>query len=201
MKKIFIIIILFLIFLISISSEIENSTGAIYITKKYFSYLDYFKVKTFFDSLNITYFIFSSTIDTCISETLEKVLPYTSIDSIDKISFDYLIIIGGNGIMYELENHKLLNLIKRLNDEKKFILAFGNAPALLVKAEVCEDKFITIAQNKLLSEKLKKYKFKYVDKDVVSSKNLITSQTSNNLHFLLNKFIGLYNDTSYTKSF
>lgn len=201
MKKIFIIIILFSIFLISISLEIENSTGAVYITKKYFSYVDYFKVKTFFDSLNIRYFIFSSTIDTCISETLEKVLPYTSIDSINKINFDYLIILGGIGIMYELENHKLLNLIKRLNDEKKFILAFGNAPALLVKAGVCEGKFITIAQNELLSKELKKYKFKYVDKNIVLSKNLITSQTNNNLDLLLTKFVELYNDTSYTKSF
>ncbi|MEJ5307082.1 MAG: DJ-1/PfpI family protein [candidate division WOR-3 bacterium] len=180
-------------------SKIENSVGAIYIPQKMFSYVDYFKFTSTFDSLNLNYFTFSNKIDTCMSETFEKILPHTSIDSIKSSDFDYLVILGGKGILNEIENRKLLKLIKDSDENKKFIIAIGFAPVLLVKAGVTDGKYITMTDIYVLYEKVKDIKIKYVDRDIVSSKNLITTQTNNNLDLLITKFFELYNGTFNSK--
>lgn len=203
MKKLIIILILSIVginFFGTTGSKIDNSVGAIYITPKMFSYVDYFKFISSFDSLNLNYFTFSNKIDTCVSETFEKIVPHTSIDSIKISDFDYLVILGGKGILSEIENKKLLNLIKECDKNKKFIIAIGFSPVLLVKAEVTDGKYITMTNSYILYEKVKDKKIKYVDRDIVSSKNLITSQTNNNLDLLITKFTELYNGTFNSKS-
>lgn len=203
MKKIiFILIFISLIFttLFALSgSKIENSVGAIFVPQNFFSYVDYFKFTSTFDSLKLNYFTFSNKIDTCMSETFDKILPHTSIDSIKSSDFDYLVILGGKGILNEIENKKLLKLIKETDENKKFIIAIGFAPVLLVKAGVTDGKYITMTNTYVLYEKVKDKKIKYVDRDIVSSKNLITTQTNNNLDLLITKFFELYNGTFDSK--
>ncbi|HAF08442.1 MAG: DJ-1/PfpI family protein [candidate division TA06 bacterium 32_111] len=200
MKKLKLLILIF-VFSTIFGADIKNSTGAIYISRNYFSYVDFFKFKSILDSLNLNYFTFSDSLDTCISETLEKVVPNTVIDSISVSNFDYLIILGGRGIIKEIENKKLLKLIKDADSTGKFIIAIGFAPVLLVKAKVTDGKFITMTNTYVLYEKVKDVKIKYVDRDIVSSKNLITTQTNENLGLLFSKFMELYNGTSSTESF
>uniref|UniRef100_A0A7C3J5A9 DJ-1/PfpI domain-containing protein n=1 Tax=candidate division WOR-3 bacterium TaxID=2052148 RepID=A0A7C3J5A9_UNCW3 len=200
MKKLNFLMFVF-IFTTLFGADIKNSTGAIYIPKNYFSYVDLFKFKTIFDSLNLNYFTFSDKNDTCISETFEKVLPNTCIDSISVSDFDYLIIVGGRGVVNEIENKKLLKLIKEADLQKKFIIAIGYAPVLLVKAKVTDGKYVTMTNTYMLYQKVKDVKIKYVNRDIVSSKNLITTQTNENLDLLFSKFVELYNGTSSTESF
>ncbi|MEO0237845.1 MAG: DJ-1/PfpI family protein [candidate division WOR-3 bacterium] len=203
MKKLNLIITLISIFIKLFAltgSKIDNSVGAIYIPQKMFSYVDYFKFTSTFDSLNLNYFTFSSKMDTCISETFEKIVPHISIDSIKISDFDYLIILGGKGILNEIENKKLLKLIKECDQNKKFIIAIGFAPVLLVKANVTDGKYVTMTDTYVLYEKVKDKKFKYIDRDIVSSKNLITTQTNNNLDLLIKKFFEIYNGTFDSKS-
>jgi len=63
---------------------------------------------------------------------------------------------------------------------------------LLVKAKVTDGKYVTMTNTYMLYQKVKDVKIKYVNRDIVSSKNLITTQTNENLDLL---FQNLWNFT------
>ena len=87
--------------------------------------------------------------------------------------YDMIILPGGyEGVQNMVNNVTLINVLKEMNEQGKYISAMCAAPVVLEKAELLENKNFTAYQG--YDQKIKQGNFK--EDKVVIDKNLITSR-------------------------
>ncbi len=113
-----------------------------------------------------------------------KIMPNMALSSV-KSSAGYaaFVIVGGSGaIKYEWANRDLMALIQDFYQNNKIIAAISLAPVVVAQAKVLEKKLATVANIKEAKQELKKYKVKYISKDIVIAGNIVTSDGPQTAH-------------------
>ncbi len=82
-----------------------------------------------------------------------KIVTEKKIDDIDSTLFDALVLIGGKGYEALAQSAKIRNIIKTFDEDKKLIVAIGEASAVLSNVGILENKIATITpgMEKMLS--------------------------------------------------
>ncbi len=195
MKKIIFLILISFIFVL-----INAKVGAIFVSHYNFEDIEYIKVTEALEKDSITYFVFSSTLDTCIGLYGTKVVPYITLDSVDTDIIDFLIIIDGPGIIEYLDNKQLISIIQKVNEQNKLIGGIKMSPALFMSADIVRNKKLNIFLNDFIFEKYKDYKVTYVTYDVYKMDNIITAYDDEYLNKFMFNFIKVLNEDSNPKS-
>jgi 4-methyl-5(b-hydroxyethyl)-thiazole monophosphate biosynthesis len=74
-----------------------------------------------------------------------KLLADTSLDGIDPIEFDAIVLPGGfPGFKNLKEDERVLNMIREMNNESKYIAAICGAPSVLIKADILRGEKATV---------------------------------------------------------
>jgi len=100
--------------------------------------------------------------------------PQTTADKVSSKDFDGLVIPGGYSPDYMRRNQAMVALVKSMNDEGKPIAAICHAGWMLVSAGVAKGRTMTCFSS--IKEDVVNAGAKYVDKSVVTDRNLITSR-------------------------
>jgi protein deglycase len=104
-----------------------------------------------------------------------KLLADTSLDAIDPIKFDAIVLPGGfPGFKNLKEDERVLNMIREMNNKGKYIAAICGAPSVLIKADILRGRKATV--NPAGREEMEA-NANYVDERVVVDGKLITSQS------------------------
>ncbi|MEJ5339146.1 MAG: DJ-1 family glyoxalase III [Aquificaceae bacterium] len=102
-----------------------------------------------------------------------KIVPDTTVDSLNPDELDLIILPGGAGGVERLkQDQRVEKLIKNMQEKKKLIGAICAAPTALAKFGVLEGKRATVYPS--LVEEIKPAHF--VDRSVVEDENIVTSQ-------------------------
>jgi len=113
-----------------------------------------------------------------------KIMPNMALSAV-KTSAGYaaFVIVGGSGaIKYEWENRDLIALIRDFYQNSKIIAAISRAPVVVAQAKVLEKKLATVANIKEAKQEFKKYKVKYISKDIVIAGNIVTADGPQTAH-------------------
>lgn len=100
--------------------------------------------------------------------------PQTTADKVSSNDFDGLVIPGGYSPDYMRRNQSMVALVKAMNDDGKPIAAICHAGWMLVSAGVAKGRTMTCFSS--IKEDVVNAGAKYVDKSVVTDRNLITSR-------------------------
>lgn len=100
--------------------------------------------------------------------------PQTTADKVSAKDFDGLVIPGGYSPDYMRRNQSMVGLVKAMNDEGKPIAAICHAGWMLVSAGVAKGRTMTCFSS--IKEDVINAGANYVDKSVVTDRNLITSR-------------------------
>lgn len=73
-----------------------------------------------------------------------KILTEKRLNEVNENNYDCLILPGGQGCKKLLNSKKLLSLVRKFNEKKKYVAAICAAPIVLAKAGVIEDKLVTV---------------------------------------------------------
>ena len=104
-----------------------------------------------------------------------RILADTSLDRIDPMKFDAIVLPGGfPGFKNLKEDERVLNMVRKMNDKDKYIAAICGAPSVLIKADILRGRKATV--NPAGREEMKT-NANYVDERVVVDGKLITSQS------------------------
>jgi len=102
-----------------------------------------------------------------------KFIADTAIDEIDAGDYDAIVLPGGSPGFTNLGDDKMvLDLVREMHRDKKYIAAICGAPSVLSRSGILSGEKLTIYPGcrNLLTDA------EYVDKSVVKDKNIITSQ-------------------------
>jgi protease I len=100
--------------------------------------------------------------------------PQTTADKVTSKDFDGLVIPGGYSPDYMRRNQAMVGLVKAMNDDGKPIAAICHAGWMLVSAGVAKGRTMTCFSS--IKEDVVNAGAKFVDKSVVTDRNLITSR-------------------------
>jgi protease I len=100
--------------------------------------------------------------------------PQTSADKVSSKEFDGLVIPGGYSPDYMRRYKSMVGLVKAMNDEGKPIAAICHAGWMLVSAGVAKGRTMTCFSS--IKEDVINAGANYVDRSVVTDRNLITSR-------------------------
>lgn len=103
----------------------------------------------------------------------------SKVDDISVDDFDAVIVPGGWAPDYMRRYPKMVEFVKRANDNNKTIAAICHAGSLLVSAGVLKGKTATCF--KAIKDDIINAGAKYIDKEVVVDKNLVTSRHPSDL--------------------
>ena len=104
-----------------------------------------------------------------------KILADTSLDKIDPMEFDAIVLPGGfPGFKNLKEDERVLNMVREMNNKDKYIAAICGAPSVLIKADIIMGRKATV--NPSGREEMEA-NANYVDERVVVDGRLITSQS------------------------
>lgn len=102
--------------------------------------------------------------------------PQLTIDEIDTLAYEGLILIGGTGSAIYWDDLKLRELIQYFSRSRpKFVAAICLAPICLARAGVLQDQFATVYENQFTLSEFSKARVRYQKTDCVLSGNIITA--------------------------
>ncbi len=94
--------------------------------------------------LNVVTVSLKTTRDAVLGAHNIQIIPDITLNDFDIKTCDMLLLPGGmGGTLSMAKNEKLLNIIKELNKEKKYLAAICAAPHVFVKAQVAQNKKMT----------------------------------------------------------
>jgi 4-methyl-5(b-hydroxyethyl)-thiazole monophosphate biosynthesis len=104
-----------------------------------------------------------------------KILADTSLDKIDPMEFDAIVLPGGfPGFKNLKEDERVLNMVREMNNKDKYIAAICGAPSVLIKADILRGRKATVSPS---GREEMEANANYVDERVVVDRKLITSQS------------------------
>jgi protease I len=103
----------------------------------------------------------------------------STVDNVRADQFDAVIVPGGWAPDYMRRYPKMVEFVKQVNNNNKIIAAICHAGSLLVSAEVLKGKTVTCF--KAIKDDIINAGAKYIDKEVVVDKNLVTSRHPSDL--------------------
>ncbi|MCS7257855.1 MAG: DJ-1/PfpI family protein, partial [candidate division WOR-3 bacterium] len=104
------------------------------------------------------------------------VRPQLSIEDIDTLAYDGLILVGGTGSAIYWEDLKVHALVRHFaKTSGKFVAAICLAPITLARAKVLEGHTATVYENNFTRAEFSKYKVIYKKTDCVLCDNIITA--------------------------
>jgi protease I len=125
-------------------------------------------------------------------------MKYTSHLSVDEaVADDYeaVIIPGGMSPSHLMDNEKILDLIRKMDNAGSTIAAISRGPELLVKGRLVEARSLT-AHSELTSA-IHEAGGRYIEKSVVVDKNLITSRSPEDVPFFIEEIINKLGVSAY----
>ena len=194
----YIIMLCILMVFIIIQAE-ELPLGALFIPGLDFDEVQYVKISEFLEKENIRFFILSDKYDTCVGSGSMKIVPFTSLDSMD-LDIDFLIITGGSGILRLSGNEKMQAIIRKINEKDGIIATIGLSGLMLLESGIVEDEKISMQLNDRIYEKYKDEDIDFVAYNVIRSGNLITSHSDKYINWFIAGFKDGYNETFNTEN-
>lgn len=122
-----------------------------------------------------------------------KIMPDFTLDEIDYNDINLLVIPGGNPEIL-INNNKLYELIRSVNDKKSIIAAICTGPLHLHLAGILTDKEFTASLNELEMEYCVECKIE--DEDLIIEDNIITAKSNAYVDFAIEvgKLMDIYED-------
>ncbi|MGE3062835.1 MAG: DJ-1/PfpI family protein [bacterium] len=186
--------------LILLAAEVSSSpVGAVFIPQNQFDDVEFLITTGLLDSAGITYYVFSETSDTCFGATGFNTLPFTSLDSVSRYPMDFLILNGGIGISYTVDNNTLQDVIIKADSLKIPIVASNFAPILFMKSGILKGREINFVRNSTTQELVEKYNIKYKSEPIVISENLITSPSASYVRYYIKELIWRLDENARSK--
>ena len=177
----------------------ELPLGALFIPGLDFNEVQYVKISEFLEKENIRFFILSDKYDTCVGFNSMRIIPFTSLDSMD-LDIDFLIITSGSGILRLSGNEKMQEIIREINDKDGIIATIGLSGLMLLESGIVEDEKISMQLNDRIYEKYKDDDIDFVAYNVIRSGNLITSFENKYINWFIAGFKDGYNETFNTEN-
>ena len=109
------------------------------------------------------------------------------IDEINLDDYDIIIFIGGSGVLNDLDNEKIHNIIRKFYSTKNKIAAICLAPVILAHSGILEGKKATVWEG--AKDELIKNKVIYTAKPVEIDSNIITADGPNSTKEFAKKII------------
>jgi protease I len=125
-------------------------------------------------------------------------MKYTSHLSIDEAvadEYEAVIILGGKSPSHLMDNEKILDLIRKMDQAGSTIAAISHGPELLVKGRLVEARSLTAHSD--LTSAIQEAGGRFVDKSVVVDKNLITSRSPEDVPFFIEEIINKLGVSAY----
>jgi len=110
-----------------------------------------------------------------------------TIDEINPDDYEILIFAGGSGVLKELDNEKIYNIIRKFYSTKNKIAAICLSPVILAHAGILEGKRATVWEGE--KEELIKNKAIYTGKSVEFDSNIITADGPESARNFANKIL------------
>lgn len=173
--------------------------GAVFVPSRDFDDYQYITIKNYLDENNVVYFIFSDTYDTLRGFSGTEVIPFTITDSIDPNIVDFLVIIGGPGILKYFDYQPLMSLIQELDSMNVPMGGVKMAPSLIVKSGSADEK-ICVYINKYIQEQLEAFDVKFVAYDIYTTGNIVTSYDNRFVRLFIQTLMDKVNETAGAES-
>lgn len=174
--------------------------GAVFVPAEEFNDYEYLTVKKVFEEHGITYFVFSDTYDTLAGAYGTEVQPFTVTDSIDPGIVDFLMIIGGPGILKYTSYEPIMELIRELDSLEVPIGAMKMAPVLIIKSGIVENEKICVFLNDLINKEIEGSRAIIVAYNVYVNGNIITSYKDDYVELLIKTVLGEAYETADPES-
>jgi len=130
--------------------------------------------------LNIDVDIASNKKGTIIGKNGFNVYATMSLNEVDPMQYDILILPGGKGPSVIRKEIKALDIVRYFFDHNKLVAAICHGPQILISAGIMKGRIAT--GYKGIENELKEAGVTYKDEEVVIDDNLITSRTPSDLN-------------------
>lgn len=119
-----------------------------------------------------------------------KVSVSLALEQIDPVSYDLLILPGGNAPVKLRKDEKLLSIVQQFFVGNKPVAAICHGPQILISASVLKGRTATCYKS--VAQELKDAGCNYLDQEVVVDGNLITSRQPSDLPAFMREIMKKY---------